>query len=586
MKLTTFFFQTTKNAPADAETQSAILLSRAGYVSKLGTGIYSYLPLAQRSLNKIKEILREEMDRIGGQEILMPVVHPAELWKKTGRYQAITAELVKFKDRRESDMVLAMTHEEVVAHLASQTIKSYRQMPALVYQIQTKFRDEPRSRGGLIRVREFDMKDSYSLDADSAGLDAQYANHQQAYARIFQRVGLPVVSVKSDTGMMGGKQAHEYMYLSPIGEDRIVTCSACDYAANQEAAAFRRETPVEAPATETLTPVPTPGMTTIAELAEFLKTGPARIVKHVCFRATFSNGARKLCVALVRGDHEVNLTALRNLLGATELEPAAAEEITQAGLLPGYVGLAGLGSVKGLITVADLAVAGPGSWVIGANADGQHLTGAQYGRDFTAGQTADLALTYEGAPCPECGAPLVMNRGVEVGNIFKLGTKYSAALGANFLDKNGKSQPVIMGSYGIGVGRLLACIAEHHSDAKGLRWPISVAPFHVVIVGIGAAEQVAATVRETYERLRAAGLETLWDDRDLGPGAKLTDSELLGIPLRVVVSDRTLATEEAEILIRSTGETERVKVSRLFERVQEIVNGLLAATDSEPTPKG
>jgi prolyl-tRNA synthetase len=581
LKLTTFFFQTAKQAPSDCETQSAILLARAGYVAKLGTGIYSYLPLAQRALQKIRAVLKEEMNRIGGQEILMPVVHPAELWKKTGRYDAIGDELVRFEDRRESQMVLAMTHEEVVAHLASQYIKSYRQMPALVYQIQTKFRDEPRSRGGLIRVREFDMKDSYSLDADTAGLDVQYARHQEAYARIFHRVGLPVVSVKSDTGMMGGKQAHEYMFLSPIGEDHLVTCPACGYAANQEAATFRRDKPPEVSAETTLTSVPTPGVTTIADLAAFLKVDARTVVKHVCFTATFSNGARKLCVALVRGDHDVNVTALRNLLGAMELAPATAEEIIAAGLLPGYVGLHGIEKQKGLITVADVAVAGAGTWVIGANQDGEHFTGAQYGRDFIAGQTAELAMAAEGFPCPECGEPLRMSRGVEVGNIFKLGTKYSAALGANFLDQNGKSQPIVMGSYGIGVGRLLACIAEHHSDAKGLRWPITVAPFQVVVVGIGPTPEVATGVRNIYEQLQGAGLEVLWDDRELGPGAKLTDSELLGIPVRIVISDRTLATQEAEIMVRSTGATERVKIEGLFERVQAIVGELRAGLAAE-----
>jgi prolyl-tRNA synthetase len=317
-------------------------------------------------------------------------------------------------------------------------------------------------------------------------------------------------------------------------------------------------------------------MAGIAEVADFLKVDAKTVVKHVAFRATFPNGAKKLCIALVRGDHDVNVTALRNLLGAMELESAESEALSAAGLVPGYIGLHGE-KPKGVITVADLAVTATGPWVIGGNQADHHYTGAQYGRDFSAGQTAELAQVQEGFPCPQCGEPLTMSRGVEVGNIFKLGTKYSAALSANFLDKDGKSKPIIMGSYGIGVGRLLACIAEHYCDAKGLSWPISVAPFQVVIVGIGAAEEVPTNVSALYQELTATGIETLWDDRELGPGAKLTDSELLGIPVRVVISERTLGTGEAEIMIRHTGATEKVKIEGLFARVQELVAELFAA---------
>jgi prolyl-tRNA synthetase len=575
MRLTTLFFQTTKDAPSDCETRSAILLFRAGYISKLATGIFCYLPLAQRCLRKIKTILREEMDRIGGQEILMPVVHPADIWKRTGRYYTIGDELVRFSDRRGSDMVLAMTHEEVIAFLASQYINSYRQMPALVYQIQTKFRDEPRSRGGLIRVREFDMKDSYSLDVDTAGLDVQYSNHQDAYSLIFKRVGLPVRSVRSDTGMMGGKEAHEYMFLSPIGEDRIVTCPACNYAANQEAAGFRREiTNPTADDPDGPLLVKSPGVSTVPDLAAFLQLDQKDIVKHVCLRASYSDGSHKLCVVLVRGDHNVNVTAVRNLVGAMDLQTADNQEIINVGLVPGYIGLQGIAQRENLVTVADVAVQSSGAWVIGANTEGAHLKGAKYGRDFSTDLCAEVALVDQGFPCPQCGAPLDLNRGVEVGNIFKLGTKYSQTLGATYLDKNGRPQPIVMGSYGIGVGRLLACIAEYHNDERGLRWPISVAPFHVILVPIGASERVANAVLMAYSELLAAKIETLWDDRNLGPGAKLTDSELFGIPIRVVISERTLGIQEAEILNRVENATERVKVTDLTSRVQTIIESL------------
>ncbi len=548
MRLSHFFFTTLRDDPADAEMPSHRLLVRAGYVRQLGSGIYSLLPLGYRVSRRVEQVIREEMDAIGCQEMEMPVVHPADLWKETGRWYSIGAEMARFKDRGGRDMVLAMTHEEVVASLLRDVVKSYRQLPMMVYHFQTKFRDEPRSRGGLIRVREFVMKDSYTCDADEAGLDASYDLHYAAYTRIFDRLGVPTIPVASDVGMMGGSQAHEFMFLNPAGEDVLVLCERCGFSANRQVARTR----VSEPPAEDALPleeVETPGTATIADLAAFLGVSSERTAKAL-FVVTDDG---RLVTAIVRGDMDVNETKLVNALRTTGLRPAHPDEIKAAGMVPGYASPIG---ASGAFVVVDELVARSANLVAGANREGYHLRNTNVGRDYTPDLVADLTSAREGDGCPECGAPVVLRNGIEVGNIFKLGTKYTQALGATYLGEDGLEHPIVMGSYGIGVGRAVACIVEAHHDEKGIVWPAEVAPYPAHIVSIGAAKdpKVAEVADGLHELAFAAGREVLYDDRDESPGVKLTDAELLGMPLIVTVSPRSLAAGGAEVTVRETGE--------------------------------
>jgi prolyl-tRNA synthetase len=549
---------TLREAPSDADIASHQLLVRAGYVRQLAAGIFSYLPLAQRSLRKIARILREEMDAIGGQEVSLPVVHPAELWQATGRWDAIDETMARFQDRRGRDMLIAMTHEEVVAHIASTEVRSYRQLPMLVYQIQTKFRDELRSRGGLIRVREFSMKDSYSLDRDLEGLRLQYAAHHGAYMRIGRRTGVPLVPVLSDTGMMGGQVAHEFMYVTPIGEDSLVLCSGCEYAANLEVARFERGEPEgEAPAP--LEKVHTPGTRTITQLSELLGVGAERTGKIVFFIGTFpdTEGSERLVIALVRGDMEANPIQVQRKLGAIALRPAHDEEIQAVGAIPGFASPIGIDRA-GCLVVADELVARSPNLILGANEPDFHLLNTNCGRDYEPDVVAEIAAASDGATCGECGGALRLARGVEVGNIFQLGTRYSESVGAFFTDESGEERPIVMGSYGIGLGRLLACVAEEHRDDRGLMLPISVAPFEVSLVSLARSGDTAAAADRLYEELQAAGLEVLYDDRDASPGVKLNDADLQGMPLRLLVSERSLKAGGVELKRRSRDEARLV----------------------------
>ena len=516
MRMSQLFGQTLREVPADAEIASHQLLLRAGYIQQMGAGIFSYMHLAKRSLTKIEQIMREEIEAIGGQEISMPVVQPADLWKATGRWYEIGAEMGRMKDRNDRDIALAMTHEEAVTFLTRNLIQSYKQLPRLIYHIQTKWRDDPRPRAGLIRVREFTMKDSYTLDVDDAGLDKQYQAHYDAYFRIFARCGLPVVSVQSDVGMMGGKMAHEYMYLSPVGEDTLIICPNCGYIANRQVAAFQKAKaePEDLLPVET---VPTPDVKTIEALADFLGIEKSRTAKAVFMMGTFVEGEEshdKLVFAVIRGDMDVNETKLANAAGAMALRPAVAEEILAVGAVPGYASPL---KVKNAMIVVDDSIVDSPNLVAGANGEGFHLRNVNYGRDFKADVVADIAVAESGFACVECGTALTASRGVEVGNIFKLGTRYSEAVGANFLDKDGVEKPVVMGSYGIGVGRLLACAAEEHHDEHGLIWPVSIAPYEVHLVSLRGGEDEAAGL---YEELKQAGLDVLFDDRDERPGVK------------------------------------------------------------------
>jgi prolyl-tRNA synthetase len=549
MRLSTLFFSSLRDDPAEAEMTSHKLLVRAGYVRQLGSGIYTILPLGFRVQKKVEQIIREEIDAIGGQEMEMPVVHPAELWRESGRYQKIGPEMVRFKDRGGRDMVLAMTHEEVVADLLRDLVKSYRQLPAIVYHFQTKFRDEPRARGGLIRVREFVMKDSYSLDADEAGLDRSYRAHYEAYSRIFERLGLHTVTVGADVGIMGGSLAHEFMVLNEHGEDTLVLCPTGDYAANQQIAATQKPEPA---AEEPMAPeeVATPGTDTIASLAAQLSVGTDRTAKAIFF--VTADG--RLITAIVRGDFEVNETKLVNAISAFGgLRPATAEEIRAGGMEPGYA--SPIGAHDTTVVVDELVMRSP-NLVAGANKAGFHLRNVNAGRDFTPDVVADITNVREGDPCPRCGTAISLRKGIEVGNIFKLGTDFTEKLNATFLAEDGSRHFVIMGSYGIGLGRAMACIVEEHHDQKGIIWPRAVAPFgaHLVSLGIGKDPAVGEAADALYQALADAGVEVLYDDRDESPGVKLTDAELLGMPWVVTVSTRSLAAGGAEVTERASGE--------------------------------
>jgi prolyl-tRNA synthetase len=493
----------------------------------------------------------------------MPVVHPAEIWQETGRWYQIGSEMGRFKDKNGRDMVLAMTHKEVVADLARNEIQSYRQLPALIYHIQTKWRDDPRPRAGLIRVREFTMKDSYSLDADWEGLDRQYRNHYQAYFNIFHRCGISVTAVKSDTGMMGGTLAHEYMYLTPFGEDTLLLCDSCGYSANRQVARFRKQAQPQEGLRD-LEKVATPNAKTIADLAAYLGIPEAQTAKAVFLVATVKEAeetAQKFIFAILRGDMELNETKLANALGASELRPATEEEIVAVGAVPGYASPVSLGvkSSHSLIVVDDLIPAST-NLVAGANEEGYHLLNTNYGRDYKADIVADIAAAQAGDGCPQCGAPLQAVRGVEVGNIFQLGTRYSEAMGANFQDKDGKDKPIVMGSYGIGSGRLLACVAEDHNDEWGLIWPVTVAPYHVHLVmlpGKNDEGRVAEAADKLYNEMQAAGIEVLFDDRNESPGIKFNDADLIGLPIRLTVGDRNLKEGLVEIKRRDEHKSQK-----------------------------
>ncbi len=569
MRLSRHFGSTLRESPANIDAISHQLLLRAGFVRQLGQGLYSYLPLARRSLTKIENILRDEMNAIGGQEMTMPVVHPAEIWQATGRWHSIGPEMARFKDRKDRDLVLAMTHEEVITDLCKTEIRSYRQLPQLVYHIQTKFRDDARPRAGLIRVREFTMKDSYSLDADEAGLDRQYRAHCQAYFNIFRRCDLPVIAVDSDVGMMGGGLAHEYMYLTPIGEDTLVLCGRCGYSANRQIASFAKPA---APAEEMkpVEKVATPGCKTIEALANWLKVPKRKTAKAVFMiagRQEETGEHEDFICAIVRGDMEVNETKLANAARAVWLRPATDDEIRATGAVPGYGSPLGL---RGVQVIADDAVGTSPNLVAGANDEGYHLLNTNIVRDYQPTVIADIAAAGDGDPCIQCGERLTTSRGVEVGNIFILGTRYSAATGAMYLAADGTQKPIVMGSYGIGSGRLLACIAEEHHDDKGLMWPITVAPYEVHLVSLGRPE----AADRVYEALREARIEVLYDDREESPGVKFNDADLIGIPIRITVSTRSLAKGGVETKRRDQSGTELVPEASLIVRLRTEIHAL------------
>jgi len=555
MRLSELFFTSLRDDPVEAEMPSHRLLLRAGYLRQLGSGIYSLLPLGFRASKRVEQIVREEQDRIGGQEMEMPVVHPAELWKQSGRYFKIGPELVRFKDRGERDMVLAMTHEEVVAQLLGDIVQSYRQLPLMVYHFQTKFRDEPRSRGGLIRVREFVMKDAYSCDLDDAGLDVSYRKQYAAYERIFQRLGLDAIAVGADVGIMGGTGAHEFMVLNAFGEDTLVLCDQCGYAENQQIATTRKPDP-PAEAALPMEDVETPDATTIEALATFLDIPRSKTAKA----AFFVTGDGRFVVAIVRGDYEVNETKLTNAIRAIGgLRPAQVEEIRARGMEAGYG--SPIGAKDSVVVVDELVLRSP-NLVAGANRVGWHVRNVNVPRDYAPDVVAEITNARAGDQCVTCGSPLKLEQGIEVGNIFKLGTDFSTTLGAYYLGEDGERHPIVMGSYGIGLGRNLACVVEAHHDEKGIVWPEEVAPYaaHLVAIGANRDAGVAALAERLHALAAEAGRDILYDDRDESPGVKFTDAELLGMPWILTVSPRSMAAGGVEVTRRASGERSTVPV--------------------------
>jgi prolyl-tRNA synthetase len=559
MRWSTSFIPTLREDPADAEAVSHRLMVRAGLVRQLTAGVYVYLPLGQRAIDRVNAIIREEMNAIGGQEVTMPVLHPAELWQQSGRWSAIGDEMFRLRDRHGRDMCLGMTHEEVVAWLAAKEIRSYRELPQVWYQIQTKERDEARPRSGVLRTREFWMKDAYTLDVDEAALAVAYDRQKEAYVRIFTRCGLRFHVVESDVGMMGGLGAHEFMAPSEAGEDEIARCPACGYAANVELA---RSRPPAAPVAPdwALEEVATPGVRTVSDVARVLGVDPRLVLKSLLYV-----GPSGPVLALLRGDQQLHEKKLARLL-AGDVRPAHPEEVQEAlGATVGSVGPVG----ASLPVVADEAI-GEGPFVCGANRDGYHLRGVRPGRDFAA-RHADLHVAQAGDACPECAGSLVVERVIEVGNIFKLGTKYSVPLGAMYLDEQGQERPIVMGSYGIGPARIVASAIEQRHDADGIQWPWTIAPAHVHVLPVNVKQ---APVREAAERLdrelAAAGFDTVLDDRDERPGVKFKDADLLGLPVRVTVG--ALLGKEGKVEIRTRRDRQDVAVrpEEVVAAVQEL----------------
>ena len=592
MRMSKLFFQTLREAPADADVRSHQLMVRAGLVRQVAAGIFEYLPLGLRVKKKIEAIMRQEMEAIDGQEIVMPVVQPAALWKRSGRWYEIGDDLARLTDRAGRELVLAMTHEEVITELAAGVINSYRQLPVMLYQIQTKFRDEPRPRGGLIRVREFTMKDGYSFHTDIASLDDYYPLVYQAYFNIFGRAGLEVIAVESDTGLMGGTMAHEFMALTEVGEDTLLLCDECGYKANRQVATFVKTENIDPDVEEALPleEVSTPGVNTIAALSDYLEVPQSRTAKALFLVATIEDDGQEkeqFVFVVVRGDMELNETKLTNALKARQLRPAQPEEIRAIGAEPGYGSPVGIRSEKVLLVVDDLIVRSP-NLVAGANREGWHYRNVNCGRDYEPDLALDVVAAANGHPCPKCRAPMRAVRGVEVGNIFKLGTKYSQAMDATFLDESGGSAPMVMGCYGIGSGRLMASVIETNNDENGIVWPITIAPHQVYLVSLATRRtpDVTNAAEGVYAQLQEAGVEVLYDDRDERAGVKFNDADLLGIPIRLTVGARGVKNGVVELKLRHSDETHELPLDDIVNQLRAVMDGetagVLANLITEP----
>ena len=569
MRYSQYFIPTVKETPADAEVISHQLMLRAGMIRKLAAGIYNYLPLGLRSIRKVENIIREEMNRAGALELLMPSVQPAELWQESGRWEQYGKELLRFRDRKDAEFCMGPTHEEVITDLVRREVKSYRQMPLNLYQIQGKFRDEIRPRFGLMRGREFIMKDAYSFDADENGADIAYDKMYKAYRRIFERCGLNFRAVEADTGSIGGSSSHEFMVLAESGEDAIASCSACEYAANVEKAEARPFAVVEHFEPRPLEKVATPDKRSIDEVSAFLAVPKAAMVKTLVLLAD-----NEPVVALVRGDHDLNEIKLKNVLGCEQLEMAPDEVVELVTSAPvGFAGPVGL-KVK---VVADLAVQTLRNFVTGGNAEDLHLKNVNLDRDFTPSRFADIRNVVHGDACPRCDTGILeMWRGIEVGHVFKLGMKYSKALKATFLDAEGKEQIIFMGCYGIGVGRTVAACIEQNHDDNGIIFPLPIAPFQCIISALDPKkDDVREAAESLYNQLLDSGIEVLLDDRDERPGIKFKDADLIGIPLRLVVGSKNLAEGKVELKDRKTGDVRLMLLTEAVAAVADTVRNAL-----------
>lgn len=576
MKMSKLFVQTLREFPADAEVISHKMLARAGYIRKLSSGVYNYLPLMWKVLKKVENIVREEMDKAGAQELLMPFVQPRELWEESGRWEKYGKELMRLKDRHDRDMCLGPTHEEVITAIARDGIKSYKQMPVNLYQIQSKFRDEIRPRFGLLRGREFIMKDAYSFDTDEAGLDKEYKNMAEAYKRIFERCGLETKMVQSDTGAIGGSVSHEFMVITTTdsGENDVFYCESCDYAANSNHAVSKLPQAITDGGFSKAEIVDTPNTTSIEELTAFLKISPTIILKTLVYIAD-----KKTVLALIRADKTIEETKLANALGANEIRIASAGEIEELMVQNGFnadKGFIGPVGLKDIRIIADETVKDLKNFVVGCNQKDKHLTGANFAKEVPEiKEFFDIRLVEKGEICPICGAALNVTRGIEVGNIFKLGTKYSKPMNAVFTDVDGKEKPYVMGCYGIGISRTAASAVERYHDDNGIIWPVAIAPYHVSIVPVNIKDELQMKVAtEIYEKLSAQGIEVVIDDRDERAGVKFKDADLIGFPYRITVG-KTIQEGLVEFKTRLTGEMITLKPEEAVKKLQDEIKNYL-----------
>lgn len=570
MRATALLAPTLREAPADAEVVSHRLLLRAGFIRRVAAGVYNYLPLSMRVLKKIEQIIREEMDRQGGQELLMPILQPAELWQESGRWDVYGPELFRLKDRHERDFALGPTHEEIITTLVRGEVSSYKQLPLLLYQIQNKYRDERRPRFGLMRGREFIMKDLYSFDRDVEGLENSYAKMHDAYTRVFRRCGLRFRPVEADSGAIGGSETHEFMVLAESGEASVLFCGSdsCDYAANVERAAQLTSRDTAEGSLKKLAEKETPECRTIDEVSSFLAIPPQKLIKTLLYETDV-----EVVAVLVRGDRDVNEIKLLNTLGCLRVDLAGEKTIKKVtGASRGFTGPVGL---KGIKLIADLEVASMANAVAGANRDHLHYINVNPHRDFTIDVLTDVRLVEAGEPCPCCGQKLKEARGIEVGQIFKLGVKYSKLLGATYLDESGKAKPFIMGCYGIGVTRTMAAAIEQNNDQDGIIWPAAIAPFHAVVIPVNTKDPGQAALAENvYERLTGAGIETLIDDRAERAGVKFKDADLIGYPLRITVGSKAVSEKHLEVRVRRTGEVTMTPEEKLEQTVLGMLKDL------------
>ena len=569
MRWTQALIPTLKEDPQDAEVISHKLMVRGGFIRKLMSGAYSYLPLGLKVLHNVESIIREEMDLKGAQEVLMPSIHPPEIWKKTGRYDVLGDVLIKFRDRHGRELVIGPTHEEIITDLVANNVRSYKELPLILYQIQTKFRDEPRPRFGVMRTSEFIMKDAYSFDCDAAGMEESYRKMYDAYCRIFERCALPYIPVEADPGMMCWSVSHEFMVPSDAGEDRIVVCQKCKYAASAEVALCRAPQGGKGKGSKEkknpIAEVETPGITTIEKVSELLKIGPDKLVKTLIYR---SDGA--IVALLLRGDHEANEAKLKRYLGSSSLDMADSGTIEKVTGSP--VGFSGPVGLKGARIIADNSVAEMANFVTGANRKDAHIINVNIGRDFETKEFGDFRMITKDDACPSCGKPIDIKQAIEVGHTFKLGTKYSDALGAKFLDKDGKELPAVMGCYGIGVTRIIASVIEASNDKDGIIWPSSVAPFRAVIIALNMEDKkVKELADDAYKGLARSGIDVLYDDRGESAGVKFKDADLIGIPVKIVVGSKNAKKDLVEVKDRKTGKVEEVASKELCSHIKALV---------------